>query len=214
MTTDLSTHSRGIFRPVTVAREKISCYGAAFRFVVMNLCTLFWVAFMQSPIGFASDSLTEPEIKSAILFNFLKFTEWPACAFKSSESPLIVGITGSDPFGRILDDMVKGEFINGRSISVKRFQAADDISACHVLFVSRSEKNRLTALFDVLKKKPILTVSEIDRFCEKGGMINLTLSSSGTIKPEINPDASQYAGLRISSKLLTLPMVRLIKSEH
>jgi hypothetical protein len=113
-----------------------------------------------------------------------------------------------------LDDTIKGEILCGRSIVAKRFLPGNAPGACHVLFVSRSEKSRLAELLNDLKKKPILTVGDLDQFCQKGGMINLILSSDGTVKPEINPDADRLSGVQISSKLLHLPMVRIVKTER
>ncbi len=79
--------------------------------------------------------------------------------------------------------------------------------------MSRSEKDRLSRLLEELKQKPVLTVSDLDQFCQQGGMINLVLSAGNTVKPEINPDAARSASVQISSKLLNLPLVRLVKTK-
>ena len=174
--------------------------------------------FLAASSGLAADkpaAASEYQLKAAFLFNFTKFTDWPSSAFtNSSGATLVIGVLGHDPFGAALDDVVKGEAVNGRPIVIKRFQSGDDPSACHVLFVSRSEKDRRSSLLETLKKKPVLTVSDLDQFCQQGGMINLVLSAGGTVKPEINPDAARAAGVQISSKLLNLPMVKLVKTEN
>jgi hypothetical protein len=162
----------------------------------------------------AASAPTEYQVKAAFLFNFVKFTEWPAAAFPDASAPLVIGVLGNDPFGRTLDELVQGESINGRSMIIKRFPAGSDPADCHVLFVTRSEKDRLSSLLKALKKKPCLTISDLDRFCQQGGTINLVLSASGTVKPEISPDAARAAGVQISSRLLNLPMVRLVKAER
>ncbi len=161
----------------------------------------------------AATGPTEYQVKAALLFNLVKFTEWPSSAFTNAAAPLIFGVVGEDPFGPVLDEVVKGESINKRPLLVKRFKLGEDLSMCHVLFVSRSEKERLATLLATLKDKPVLTLGDPDRFCEQGGMINLVLSANGTVKPDINPDAARAAGLQISSKLLSLRMVRLVKTE-
>jgi hypothetical protein len=157
---------------------------------------------------------TEYQVKAAFLFNFVKFTDWPSSAFVNAGAPLVIGVLGQDPFGRALDELVKGEFINKRPLVVERFPAGTDPAACHVLFVSRSEKDRWPGLRESLERKPVLTVSDLDRYCEQGGMVNLALSAIGTVKPEINPAAAHAAGVTISSKLLNLPIVRLVKTER
>lgn len=51
----------------------------------------------------------EEQVKAAYIFNFATFTTWPESAFSSSESPVVIGIVGDDPFGIFLDEIVSGE---------------------------------------------------------------------------------------------------------
>lgn len=181
---------------------------APLAFLVSLLAAAGWGVAADKP-----NTASEYQLKAAFLFNFVKFTEWPPAAFSNATAPLVIGVLGDDPFGRTLDDLVNGEIINGRAIEIKRFPGGDDPNACHVLFISRSEKDRLSRLLEELKQKPVLTVSDLDQFCQQGGMINLALSAGNTVKPEINPDAARSAGVQISSKLLNLPLVRLVKTK-
>ena len=77
-----------------------------------------------------------------------------------------------------------------------------------MLFISRSEKERIPALLNQLKGSSVLTVSEINGFAERGGMINLTVANK-SVKVEINQGAVEQAELQISAKLLKL--ARLVK---
>ena len=54
----------------------------------------------------------EFQVKAVFLYSFAQFVEWPADAFESPQSPLIIGILGLDPFGETLDEMVRGESVN------------------------------------------------------------------------------------------------------
>jgi hypothetical protein len=168
---------------------------------------------LAGPAARAAAQPTERQLKATLLFNLLKFTEWPKSAFTNAAAPLVIGILGDDPFGVTLDLVVQDESVRGRSLVVHRFAANDDPSACHLLFISRSEKDRLAALWPALRGHPVLTVGDLPEFCQLGGMINLALSPNGTIRPEIDPAAARAAGLEISSRLLGLPMVRLVKTK-
>jgi hypothetical protein len=151
----------------------------------------------------------EYQVKAAFLFNFTKFTDWPPKAFPSSNAPLVIGIVGEDPFGKTIDDVVSGEVVAGHPLVVKRLRADGDLRGCHVLFISRSEKERLPEVLRQLKGSPVLSVSEIDGFAAQGGMVNLLLANK-TVKMEINQAAAEHAGLQISAKLLKL--ARLVNS--
>ena len=149
------------------------------------------------------------QVKAAFLHNFTKFTNWPRSAFSSATAPLVIGILGQDPFGQTMDDVLRGETVGERSLVVKRLRADDDLRSCHVLFISRSEKEHLPEVLRQLKRRPVLSVSEINGFAEQGGMVNLLLANK-TVKMEINQAAAEQAGLQISAKLLKL--ARLVNS--
>jgi len=151
----------------------------------------------------------EYQVKAAFIYNFTKFTDWPPSAFSSPGAPIVIGILGEDPFGQTMDDVVRGEVVRERPLVVKRLRPDDDLRSCHVLFISRSEQQRLPAVLSQLKGSPVLSVGDIAGFAEQGGMVNLLLASK-TVKIEINQAAAEQAGLQISAKLLKL--ARLVKA--
>jgi hypothetical protein len=153
-----------------------------------------------------AETLVAPEykIKAAFLYNFVKLTDWPTNAFVSSKAPIVIGVIGKDPFGRLLEDAVKNKIINGRKFAIERFKESNDaIAKCHLLFISKSEEERLDKILAVVTKQPVLTVSEIDGFNGKGGLIWLT-KTGDEIKFRIKDAATNGAGLTFSSKLLAL----------
>lgn len=161
----------------------------------------------------AAESLAgvgEYQVKAAFLYNLIKFTDWPANSFTASEAPIVIGIVGEDPFGQTIDDLVRGETVCARPLVIRRLKADEDLSRCHVLFISKSEKDRGTQILNQVKRRPVLTVSDTPGFAEQGGMVTLLLASK-TVKLEINQAVAADAGLRISAKLLKL--ARLTKTK-
>lgn len=150
-----------------------------------------------------SASVTTPEyqLKAVFLFNFTQFVEWPPQAFTDTNSPLVIGVLGNDPFGSYLDETVRGETINGRPLTVQRYNTAEEIKHCHVLFISRSEAARLPQIFASLKGRSILTVGDADNFSRDGGMIRFA-TVANKIRLRIALEAAKAANLSISSKLL------------
>ena len=142
----------------------------------------------------------EYQIKAAILFNFVKSIEWPAEAFGDNRATLILGVLGEDPFGPALGS-VDGRTVQGRTMVVRRFATLEELELCQVLFVSSSERDRLQAVFEALESWNVLTVGEMDRFAELGGIIGLEVRRNN-IRFDINTRAGQQAGLSISSELL------------
>src|SRR5438105_11251658 len=83
----------------------------------------------------------EYELKAAFLYNFVKFTEWPAEDLGKSDGPFIIGVLGKDPFGAALDKIIEGETIHNKKVVARRFPRMEEAAAnSHVLFISASEE--------------------------------------------------------------------------
>ncbi len=146
---------------------------------------------------------TEYQIKAAFLFNFAKFVEWPSQAFAAGTSPLVIGILGENPFHDDLARTIQNKTVDEHPVVIKELRSPAQATNCHLLFISTSEKNRLPEIMQSLKGASVLTVGEMDRFTENGGMINFILEGT-KIRFQINKDAAARAGLKISSKLMNL----------
>ena len=146
---------------------------------------------------------TEYQLKAAFLLNFTKFVEWPPAGFAEPTSPIVLGILGENPFGNILERTIRDKTINNRPLVVKAFRSSADATNCHILIISTSEKARLPEILANLRGASVLTVSEMDRFTETGGMINF-VRQGNKIRFQINEIAAKSVGLKISSKLLSL----------
>jgi hypothetical protein len=149
-----------------------------------------------------NNPLLEYNVKAAFLYNFTHFVEWPANALENNE-PFIIGILGTDPFKSDIESTVSGENVKGHPILVQRYSDVKDIHKCHILFISNSEAGKVKEILSALPDKKILTVSDIQDFARRGGMIRF-MKLNNKIKLQINPAAAKAAELNISSKLLRL----------
>jgi hypothetical protein len=157
--------------------------------------------FGTSAAAQASAPSKEYQVKAVFLFNFAQFVDWPPAAFTEDSAPLAICVLGNDPFGSYLDDIVRGEQVNSRRLTVQRFRAPEEIKSCQVLFVSRSESRNLEKTLASAREMDALTVSDADDFAARGGMIQLA-TESGKIRIKINLSAAKASSLIISSKLL------------
>jgi hypothetical protein len=151
--------------------------------------------------GDASAALSEHRVKAVFLFNFSKFVEWPPSAFAAADAPFVIGVFGRDPFGSDLDDVARGETVNGRPLLVRRVQTAQDAAACQILFIPQSERASLDDILAALARSNTLTVSDLDGAAQRGAMIRL-ITDHDKVRLRINVESARAAGLTISSKLL------------
>ena len=171
------------------------------------------VSLSWTPEAFAqaSDSSDSSEylIKAGFIFNFAKFVEWPSTAFAQPDSPIVIGILGTDPFGTIIDKIVQDKKVGARGFVVKRLKWGADLkelSTCKILFVGASEKAHMDELVQIVRGLPILTVGETPGFAERGGVIRFVLEDN-RVRFEVNVEAAHQADLTISSRLLTLARI-------
>lgn len=175
--------------------------------IIVTIAGIHTMSSAQNP------TVPEHQIKAVFLFNFIQFVEWPSQAFESVESPVVIGVLGKDPFGSYLDEILVGEVINGRPITVKRFSSLQEVENCHILYIQSPETENFSRIFDLLSGKNVLTISDSRDFMEEGGIIRF-VNVNNKIQFQINPEAAKRANLVISSKLLRLAEIVAVNENH
>lgn len=169
------------------------------------LCTVVMAGWFWMPAVLRSAEAERPprefQVKAVFLYNFAQFVEWPTHAFADRTSPLRIGVLGMDPFGPFLDELVRGEKVNGRPLVVERYRSLADVSDCHVLFVSGSEGRQTERIAEELRGRSILTVCDWEEYARNGAIVWFVMERN-RVRLRINLDAAKAAGLTISSKLL------------
>jgi hypothetical protein len=195
--------ARGAPAPAVIARGGTSFCRALCLTVLLIIvgCPLRSPAQQQDVID------REPEIKAAYLYNFGRYVEWPGAAMPVDESgspDFVIGVVGDSPVIAPLRTIAASKKVGGRAILVRQFKAASDFHACQELFVPAGQDPELVAA--ILKKAratPTLIVGEEEGFALKQGQIGF-YTDQNNMKFEINAGAAAKAGLKISSKLLSL----------
>jgi hypothetical protein len=147
----------------------------------------------------------EYQVKAAFLLNFARFVEWPPQNFSSPTDSIDVCILGPDPFGEALDEMVKDKVVSGRPLQVRRLREPAQAGGCELVFVNAIEARNKVHLSKELNWG-MLTVSDGKDFARDGGIVTLVMQQN-RVGFEINVDAADHAGLKISSKLLSLATI-------
>jgi hypothetical protein len=146
----------------------------------------------------------EYQLKAVFLWRFAQFVHWPTNAFASPESPIVIGILGSSPFGHALEEVVREETANHRKLTVQYYERVDEIKTCHILYISESEALRVERVTAALANRSILTVSDIDQFAKtRGGMIHF-VTDQNKVRFRINLGAATAARLVLDARLLRM----------
>ena len=166
-----------------------------FAFVLLAVC-------VASSRAWAQADAPEYALKAAYLYKLGDYIEWPAAAFASPTSPLVICVDGDDPFGRTLDSSVAGQKVAGRTIQLRRLAVAERDAGCNVLYVAGSARQPVEQALQAVHGVPVLTVTDAERGTAKG-IVHLLVQDK-RVRFEIDDQAAAANGLKISSKLFAL----------
>ena len=167
------------------------------------LALLGWLTFSQllSPNPLSAQSRDERAVRAAYLFNLIKFVEWP-----HGNDDFLIGFVGSPATGDVMRKMLDGKASDSRVIRVLLNPPEDQLKNCSVVYIDASAAGETRRTLDAVKGKTTLTVGETDAFAKAGGMVGL-VNDGGRIQIETNLEATQSAGIRISSRVLSLAII-------
>lgn len=168
----------------------------------MAALALAFVFLLSVGVEAQENKPTEYRVKAVYLYNFGKFVQWPAGTGADTPDKVFpICILGQDPFGSTLDEIVKGDNIDGQSLVTRRIDRVESADDCRIVFISALPKERLAATLAALQSKPVLTVSDTPDFCNRGGMIQFVLQGD-KVRFLVNLTPAEKANLTLSSQLL------------
>jgi len=168
---------------------------------------LMFLCVFSMTQGVSESAPTEEyEVKALYLYNFAKFVQWPDGSFKTPEDPIHLCVIGSDPFGQALD-LVKDKTVRGRAFEINYLKEWENVPPeCHILYVGFVARGHFNRIMNQAREGSMLTVSDLEEFVYKGGIIRL-FTSKQRVRFRINLSAAQKADIQISSSLLKLAEV-------
>ena len=164
------------------------------------LCAALLLSLFSALVQAQPSKPTEYDVKAAYLYNFGKFVRWPE-SVSANTGRFFICLVGNEPLTKSLDSILQGATWEGKPVTAKPITTVDEVSACHVLFISSSRAEQWSQFRPVIQRLPILTVSDTPRFAQRNGMIELLLSQN-RIRFEVNLEATDEAGISLSSELL------------
>lgn len=169
-----------------------------------------WIRNALAGVGMAlamvgAQAASEYHVKAAILYNLMRMMEWPGEGVQTVGKPMRVCILGEDPFGDALD-LIRAKKVRNRPLEFIKNIALGQAENCELLFISRSEQDRLEEILEAVHALPLLTVSDQEGFAQAGGITNL-MQEEKKIRVQLNPAAAERAKMTVSPTLLKLAKV-------
>lgn len=141
---------------------------------------------------------TEQSVRAALVFNFLKFTEFPPERVVNAQR-IRLCIAVGDPRQAEALIALSGRKVWGRELTVAHLAGQGD--DCQVLYVDL--RQRWSAAKEQRAFLRTLTISAYPGFAQDGGMIEIVLQEGGA-RFDINLAEGRRAGFHFSPQLLRL----------
>lgn len=164
--------------------------------------------FVCSLAAFADEKslqLYEQKIKAGIVYNLLKYTQWPVDSTTIKNNKLSICLYSNDPFDGYLSPLA-GRTLQQLTIDINIIDSIAKITNCSVVIVHKDQLKDLSQLLNAAQQKNILTVSDAINFAQTGGMVELAKQDE-KISLYINPVAISAAHLSIQEPMLKLTKV-------
>jgi uncharacterized protein DUF4154 len=179
-------------------------------------CALLLAAGQPRPARAAEPSASpapaEAEVKAAFLYHFAQLVTWPDEGPGAEARPMVPAIIGRDPFGDRLEATIGRQTVRGRPLHIERARTVEELAAApDLLFVGTASLPEAERLLRELPARPILTVGAVKGFARRGGMVEFRVTADARVAFDINLQAVERAGLRMSSQLLKI--ARIVETE-
>jgi YfiR/HmsC-like len=167
-------------------------------------CMLVLTAFLSVsvPQHASAASPGEHQIKAAMIFNMMRFVDWPESALPNSDEDIDICVVSRGAMATAVESL-RGKQVKGKNIAIRHISKSAGFSGCHVLLLSDTDRQTTSAILEQTRSAPLMTVSDSCGFTATGGVFGFILLN-GKIRFEVNLASAQKHRIRISSQLLKL----------
>jgi hypothetical protein len=160
--------------------------------------TLLGMGILCCVLPARAADLSEYGLKSAFIYNFARFTEWPP----EVGPVLTLCIVGPDRFGAAIDAL-QDKPVGQRTLTIQRKRDAGSLGQCQIVYFAPAAIDELDRAIEHLQDSAVLTVADTPGAAKQGVALNMVVVQ-GKVAFEANLAAARRARLKLSSKLLQL----------
>jgi hypothetical protein len=171
----------------------------------MKAFKVFAVAFffIGSTSAFAQQERPIHEIYSMMVFNFIKYVQWPDHD-KSGE--FVIGVVGSNEMYNTLSTWYGGKSKGNKTFVIKKFSSAAEVSDCHVVYIDKSKSGEFEAINSKVKGKGTLVITDKGGLGQRGSCINFKMIDD-KLRFELNQQAVESSNLKVSGALSSMAIL-------
>lgn len=166
---------------------------------VVVLVLLFVSAFS----GNAGTDRPAHEIHSMMIYNFIKYIQWPG--YDSSQD-FVIAVIGDDDVYNTLNGWYNGKVRGDKKFTVKKFNSVEEITGCHIIYVGKSKAKAFDDINSKITGYPTLSITDAPGLGAKGSAINFK-TVNNKLAFELNQKTIDKANLKVSSQLSAMAIL-------
>lgn len=163
----------------------------------------FFLMFTGAALMTQAQERPEHEIHAAMLFNFIKYVQWPD---EGTGGDFVVGVMGEDNVFNTLKTWYDGKPKGSKKYVIKKLTSADEAASCHVVYLGKSKSKEFDNIKTAIAGKPVLTVTDGSGLGQKGSCINFKVID-GKLKWELNQATFTSSNLKVSGQLASMSIL-------
>ncbi|GHN00491.1 hypothetical protein WSM22_19800 [Cytophagales bacterium WSM2-2] len=160
------------------------------------------VVMLVSSVAMAQDR-PKHEIYSMMVFNFVKYVQWPT---NDNNKEFVIAVVGNNEMFNTLSTWYAGKPKGTKTYVIKKFNSAAEVTDCEVIFIDRTKSNEFDAISNKVKGKSTLVVTDRSGLGSKGSCINFT-TVEDKLRFELNQRAFESSNLKVASTLSNMAIM-------
>lgn len=140
------------------------------------------------------------EIHSMLIFNFIKYIEWPD---NTKSGDFIIAVYGDDDVYDQLSKLYGKRQIKGQNTEIVNISDVSALNSAHIIYLASSKSRDFDAILEKYDTKPTLIITDKSGLGKKGSSINFR-EVGGKLKFEINQSSFDNSNLKVSSQLVNM----------
>ena len=160
---------------------------------------MFWGVIVDVYGAKASDYVySDATVKAAYILNITAFVSYP-----NKAANINICVIGDDLIGMTLANLQSDQKDRFSTLAISKREVNSNMDGCRVLYISSQKTDSLKHILYKVSELPILTISDIEQFSQKGGMIELVTKNDRVVL-HVNLKAIEKQKLSLSAKILEI----------
>jgi hypothetical protein len=143
------------------------------------------------------------EIHAAMLYNFIKYVQWPN---EAEGGDFVVGVMGEDDVFNTLKTWYDGKPKGSKKYVIKKLATAAEAGGCQVVYLGKNKSKELENIMNSITGKSVLTITDGNGLGKKGSCINFKVVD-GKLKFELNQATVTSYNLKVSGQLSSMAIM-------